>query len=571
MSTNKKVLTIVITMLLAVSLVSILVFIYNFKAFSIKNTTDKAISIAQNVRDGLTAHMVNGTMDKRAFFLKNIATNQKIDNFHLLRAPSVVQQYGEGFYNETRRTKLEQKVIETSKLQTELIETVNNVILKVSIPYIAKSDTQPNCMNCHTSKEGDVLGVISMDLEVSSTRLEGILIASKILLIVLIIVVISIFVANYFIRPYIKLFDDLENGILQAYRGDFSYKVDTNLKNEAGKVADRLNELSEIYRFKKTIELDENKSVIYNRIIHILQTKFGINRFIFFEINNKNKIREVIFDSADLHEVVLDENATLCRAFRTSNHVYSSDFDDLCLNCKQKSSEYLCLHYDIDDDYSLVLHIQSSDKNEIKNIKEHIPVISNYFEMAKPVIESKILMSILKETTLIDPLTTLYNRRFLNELLDSNIPNRTTADNIHSALMIDIDFFKKVNDSYGHDVGDDIIKRLAKIMKETIRNSDMAVRYGGEEFLILLLNTTREKSLEIANIINKKFAANVFSTTTETFTKTLSIGIAHYPKDADSLWKTIKFADEALYNAKNTGRDKVVEFEEYMHTAGEDY
>jgi hypothetical protein len=68
MSTNKKVLTIVITMLLSVSLVSILVFIYNFKQFSIKNTTDKAISIAQNVRDGLTAHMVNGTMDKRAFF-----------------------------------------------------------------------------------------------------------------------------------------------------------------------------------------------------------------------------------------------------------------------------------------------------------------------------------------------------------------------------------------------------------------------------------------------------------------------------------------------------------------------
>jgi len=571
MSTNKKVLTIVITMLLSVSLVSIMVFIYNFKQFSIKNTTDKAISIAQNVRDGLTAHMVNGTMDKRALFLDNIATNQKIENFHLLRAPSVVNQYGTGFYGETRISSLEEKVVKTAKLQTKLIETIDNVILKVSIPYIARADAKPNCLECHTAKEGDVLGVISMDLEVSSTRMEGVFIASKILFILLVILVISIFVANYFIRPYIKLFDDLENGILQAYRGDFSYKVDTTLKNEAGKVADRLNELSEIYRFKKTIELDENKIVIYNRIVHILQSKFKISKFIFFEINNKNKIREVIFDSADLNGIELDENANVCRSFRTSNHVYSSDFDDLCLNCKQKLSEYICLNYDIDEVNSLVLHIQSSSQEEIKRIKDEIPVISNYFDMAKPVIESKILMDILKETTLRDPMTGLYNRRFLNELLDSNITSRIVNDNIHAILMIDVDFFKKVNDSFGHDVGDEVIKRLAKIMKESTRNSDIAVRYGGEEFLILLQNTTKEKTLKIAKMINEKFKSEVFSANSTTFSKTLSVGISYYPNDADTLWKAIKYADDALYNAKNNGRDKVVEFELFMHSGGEDY
>jgi diguanylate cyclase (GGDEF)-like protein len=548
-----------------------MVFIYNFKHFSIKNTTDKAISIAQNVRDGLTAHMVNGTMDKREFFLSNIAINQNIENFHLLRAPSVVEQYGPGLYGENRATPLEEVVVQTSKLQTKLIESVDQVILKVSIPYIATVDSKPNCLECHIAKEGDVLGVISMDLEVSATRMEGILIASKILLIVLVVLIISIIVANYYIRPYVKLFDDLENGILKAYRGDFSYKVDTTLKNEAGKVAQRLNELSEIYRFKKTIELDENKIVIYNRIVHILQSKFQINKFIFFEINNKKKTREVLFDSADLNDIELDENANVCRAFRTSNHVYSSDFDDLCLNCKQKTSEYICLHYDIDEATSLVLHIQSSSKDEILRIKEDIPVISNYFDMAKPVIESKILMDILKETTLRDPMTTLYNRRFLNELLDSNVTSRIANGNLHSVLMIDVDFFKKVNDTFGHDVGDTVIKQLAKIMKESTRASDIPVRYGGEEFLILLQNTTKEKTLEIGKMINTKFKSEVFSGNATTFTKTLSVGIAYYPNDADTLWKAIKYADDALYHAKNNGRDKVVEFEPFMHTGGEDY
>ncbi len=571
MSTNKKVLTIVIAMLLSVSLVSIMVFIYNFKAFSIKNTTDKAISIAQNVRDGLTAHMVNGTMDKRAFFLNNIATNQNVENFHLLRAPSVVNQYGEGFYGEARVTSLEDTVIKTKKIQTKLIETMDNVILKVSIPYIATTEANPNCLECHTAKEGDVLGVISMDLEVSSTRMEGVFIASKILLIVLVIVVISIFMANYFIRPYIKLFDDLENGILQAYRGDFSYTVDTKLKNEAGKVAERLNELSEIYRFKKTIELDENKNVIYNRIVHILQSKFHISKFILFEINNKTKIREIIFDSADLNGIKLDENVNVCRAFRTSNHVYSTDFDDLCLNCKQKISEYICLNFDIDEINSLVLHIQSSSKEEIQRIKNEIPVINNYFDMAKPVIESKILMDILKETTLRDPMTTLYNRRFLNELLASNVTSRILKDNIHAVLMIDIDFFKKVNDTFGHDIGDNVIKKLAKIMKESTRSSDVAVRYGGEEFLILLQNTTKRKTLDIAKMINEKFKSEIFSANSTTFSKTLSVGIAYYPTDADTLWKTIKYADDALYYAKNNGRDKVIEFKLSMHNGGEDY
>ena len=105
-------------------------------------------------------------------------------------------------------------------------------------------------MECHITKEGDVLGVISMDMDISSTRTEGILIATKVLAIVFILFFVSIFIINCYIKPYIKLFDDLEDGITQIYRGDFSYHIDTTLTNEAGQVAKRLNELSEIYRFK---------------------------------------------------------------------------------------------------------------------------------------------------------------------------------------------------------------------------------------------------------------------------------------------------------------------------------
>jgi len=568
MSTNKKMLSIIIVMMLSVSFLSIAIFIYNFKDYSIKHTTEKAISIAQNVRDGLTSHMVNGTMDKRAFFLSNIANNQKIYNFHLYRAPSVISEYGPGFANEIEITSIEKKALETSHIQTQLIESLDDVTLKVSIPYIASSSANPNCISCHTkAKNGDVLGVISMDMKVNSTRIEGISIAINVFIIVIILLIFSIIVVHYFIKPYIKLFDDLENGISNAYRGDFNYKIDTTLTNEAGEVADRLNELAEIYKFKKTIDLDEDKIVIYNRIIQILKSKFSITQLILFEVNNINKLREVIVNTTGNSVKDIDSNLSLCRAFRTRAKVNSDDFEDICLNCDQKTKNFVCLYYSINEEYSVVLHIQQKGSE----LKEYISVINNYFEMAKPVIESKILMDKLKETTLIDPMTTLYNRRFLNELVESNIPNRTNKNYIHSILMIDIDFFKQVNDTYGHEVGDTVIKGVAKIMKESVRNSDMPVRYGGEEFLILLLNTTREESVIIANKIRNRFASEEFFSTNKSFNKTLSVGIAHYPDHGETIWKVIKFADEALYYAKNNGRNKAITFDKSMHKDGVNY
>ena len=94
MSTNKRILSIIIVMLLSVTTASIAIFFYNFKSYIVKTAIDQAVSIAENVRDGLTSHMINGTMDKRSLFLSNIVRHQKIKNFHLLRAPSVIKQYG---------------------------------------------------------------------------------------------------------------------------------------------------------------------------------------------------------------------------------------------------------------------------------------------------------------------------------------------------------------------------------------------------------------------------------------------------------------------------------------------
>ena len=129
-----------------------------------------------------------------------------------------------------------------------------------------------------------------------------------------------------------------------------------------------------------------------------------------------------------------------------------------------------------------------------------------------------------------------------------------------------------VNDTYGHDVGDKVIVALSKVLKDSIRDADLAIRYGGEEFLIMLSNAADEGILQVAQKIHSAFAKLSFDVGGgEMLKKTISIGIAKFPTDADTIWKCIKYADTALYEAKNTGRNKIVEFKPEMFKSWEEF
>ena len=138
-------------------------------------------------------------------------------------------------------------------------------------------------------------------------------------------------------------------------------------------------------------------------------------------------------------------------------------------------------------------------------------------------------------------------------------------------LMADMDFFKKVNDEYGHESGDSVLKALAHIMQNAVRQSDLVIRYGGEEFLILLVDCHPEKFAEqIAEKIRSKVEDHQFRIEGGNLRKTLSIGVSEFPKDTTAFWEAVKFADVALYRAKEEGRNRVIRFDSSMWDA-EDY
>ena len=157
----------------------------------------------------------------------------------------------------------------------------------------------------------------------------------------------------------------------------------------------------------------------------------------------------------------------------------------------------------------------------------------------------------LRELSLTDPLTGCWNRRAFEERLASEFATCKRHGGVLSILMLDIDNFKKINDQYGHETGDQVICRVAKVLKDGARGSDMVCRYGGEEFAVLLPRTPREGAAMIAERLRAAVGAKWDGTPV-----TVSIGIGNLSENCDSA-TVVRHADEALYAAKAAGKNRV--------------
>src|SRR4051812_4192355 len=153
-----------------------------------------------------------------------------------------------------------------------------------------------------------------------------------------------------------------------------------------------------------------------------------------------------------------------------------------------------------------------------------------------------------------DSLTGLSNHRSLMQRLDAEVARFKKEKRGFSVLVGDVDHFKQYNDAFGHPAGDEVLQRIADIMRESTRKNDCCARYGGEEFVIVLPDTSATDALDTAEHIRARVAAKKFSGRK----MTLSIGVASFPEDADDAEAIIAVADEALYQAKREGRDRTV-------------
>lgn len=190
----------------------------------------------------------------------------------------------------------------------------------------------------------------------------------------------------------------------------------------------------------------------------------------------------------------------------------------------------------------------------IKKPFDQIEVIARL----RSAIRFKRILNMLSDMAMKDGLTGLYNHTLLIELFNGELSKQERTNDTIAFVMLDIDFFKKVNDTYGHATGDIILKELAKILKDSMRIGDIVGRYGGEEFGLVLLSIDRQNVLNLCNRLRRDVEEFSFNNEDIPIRITISIGIYFKEfNDTTSGQEMIRKADDALYRAKKNGRNRV--------------
>lgn len=615
MDSNKRIMLVVFSMVAGLMAVIVMLIAFGSRTNAYQSAKKRAYLAAEIVKSGLTAHMLNGMMENRDFFLNSMKSLDGVDDLWIVRAKSVSKQFGKSDRtDEQPRDIIDERVLLYGEEITTFKESLLAASMRVTIPYVASRKENPDCMQCHDAKEGDVLGIISLRFDMQDDRVYTTLTLLKISVIAIISLIIILYFIRSTIKPYIGSFDNISLTLKALHYGDYSVRAQGGIFKEDKEASKWLNEIieklesvltkiennlaalvhgrgtdangdkliiastiieeiSDTYNFKKTIETDLDKEDIIYRLAQILKDKLNIENFTIYEDDLRNSTRTISYKSNDHFTPCCNLTEGVnegCRSQRTNSIVDSDVFPEICREATCSRELYLCVPFKINAEKSFVVSMICKTKEEAIHAKSKIGTIRKYFEEAKPIIESKLLMQELRERNFIDALTQLYNRKFLDELVEKQLPKDLKEGVKYGVMMLDIDYFKMVNDTYGHDVGDAILEKLSEIMRGAITKEDHAIRYGGEEFLILIKNYTEAKVDTIARNINKSFAKTKFTYNNETFNKTVSIGYSCYPDDADLFYKCVKYADLCLYEAKKTGRNKVVKFNKTILNEYED-
>jgi len=593
--------------------------LYAFRSFSIISATENLRTAAEIVRVNLTESMINGTIAKRESFLKRLLEVQGLKSAKVFRSPLVVQQFGPGLKQETDSDEDVREAFRLGVPQFKLADEGDDLIFKGTIPYIASSRGSPNCLQCHQVSEGAVLGVVSMSMSISAIRNQALLAVAGIVAVVLAFAVLLIILLRRMLKPISSTATAVESAVHKALEGDFKSHLEQKTDDEIGHIATDLNRLlkflddglnrigdsvsrltgrvsspdenllsatismvdglTKAAHFKQAIEEDETKMEIYQRLSGMLQQDHQIESFSIYELNNqKHQMVPIVVDGqvgSDCRwcdpQILIRPEA--CRARRTGHKVDGITTPEICYAFRAPEGggqRHICFPIIQSGAVGSVLQLVSTPQDQ-QRLFELEPYINVYLREASPVLETKRLMETLREANLRDPMTGLNNRRFLEEYVETLIGNVQRKKSTLAILMLDLDYFKMVNDTYGHDAGDAVLKALAKVLKQSVRASDMVIRYGGEEFLIILQESQGHNADQVAEKIRVSVEQLKTSVAGVVIEKTISIGVSDFPTDSDTFWQAVKYADVALYRAKETGRNRVVRFDASMWVDKKEY
>ncbi|CAG34864.1 GGDEF domain-containing protein [Desulfotalea psychrophila] len=364
-------------------------------------------------------------------------------------------------------------------------------------------------------------------------------------------------------------------GLWSDFLGDVSnlladvYKSTPNEKPGLDDISSYLEHMARLTVYSHDVQGASNQEEIYKQLEYVFQQHFHLHKFNLLKVDStENRMTPVISrqNITESHNSVFFD-CSLCRARRTAEMVCSNNNPHLCpfFGLENEMEIRCCLPMVMHGRVGAIFTF-TTNRNQWSVTQREIVIIQKYLDETAPILSSLQLLEATKAQSLKDPLTRCHNRRFMDEYLKHlEVLHKREPQQV-GFIMADIDHFKMVNDEEGHQAGDSVLRQLAKILKMVIREQDLTIRYGGEEFLIILHNISEASAPEI---VGEKIRAAVEKTPLtlpggKQIQKTISIGTANFPKDASKLYQVIKFADVALYKAKEQGRNRVLGFNKSM-------
>ncbi len=608
MNLNRKVTVLFASVTLGILVMLVVITLYAFRSYSIASSTAHVRTAAEMVRVHLTEAMIHGIIDKREQFLERLMEVQGLLSARVIRSNHVNQQFGEGMAREMAADETERLVLADGKARYTLGNAEGEAIFRGTIPFAASSHGRPNCLQCHQVAEGTVLGAVTIELSLAELKRQALITVAGIVVTVAFFSILAILAVRRLIRPVGDTAQAVEKAVHRALKGDFKGRVEQRTDDEIGKIAaetnslltflddgvarisgrvvqltgrsprqdenqlevaiDMVNGLADASSFKQAIEEDETKAEIYDRFGRVLVERFGLSEFSIYEAAGNRQFIPVQVDGRAGGECrwcdpqILTRN-DMCRAKRSGHLVDGLLQEGICYAFQPPADGARRRHYCVpimqSGTVGSVVQVVVPE-DEVVKWQEQMPYVHVYVREMAPVLEAKRLTETLRESSLRDAMTGLNNRRFLEEYVETLIAGARRRNISLAIMVLDLDYFKVVNDTHGHDAGDAVLKALAGVLKNSVRASDMVIRFGGEEFLIVLQDTDADGARKVAENIRAAVAQLKVQVNGAVIQKTISIGLAMFPDDSETFWQALKFADVALYRAKEDGRNRVVRF-----------
>ena len=447
---------------------------------------------------------------------------------------------------------------------------------KSFIRTIIAIENQTACYECHP-KDKNIVGILFVDSSLDAINALLKEMSYRILLTSIFVFIFGTLLINFIVtRFFTKPLDALQGGFEEIGRGNFDYWVDVYCGGEISHMADSFNIMTRaIGRYVDEVKSKNNEVTTLYSIVQRMSLTI-----------EKKKLKEIVVDL--LCEVLKVESVTLALPLEKQKHIfeivtkktgdkrhYHSHFDRRsapplhCLLNGQDLFRWDEQHFSLAefsaDGLRLLLPLQLNNmmvgmicakKNAGESFsqpqKKIIPVLAHHMTIS-------FANAQLYDIAITDELTALYTKRhFLKEIsafAEEYLINATGF----CLLMIDLDHFKEINDTHGHPVGDQVLAQIGALLKANIRHGDVACRYGGEEFVVLLRGGDLKEAGQIAERIRKNIEEFIFTIDDiPPFHKTTSIGLSCCPHHFCTVNEIIKAADLSLYRAKNAGRNQVV-------------